>query len=188
MTIHVMRNAVVLGTLLLARTTFAQDCPSYFDRAAIFALQDATTVQQLDRRYHSRSYPDRVADIVYAKRRATLSPESPENGLLIVAAIPRNPAEFWEAYHLSDPAIAEARPELAQVFDRFIADIAQIVSRKSTPDSLMRRYVLLTVFSDGEIAETLAEANKIVLRRNRATFVRAVRQLPQNERQRFSIP
>jgi hypothetical protein len=188
MSVHDVRNAVVLGTLLLARTMFAQDCPSYFDRVAIFALQDATTVQQLDRRYRSRSYPDRVADIVYAKRRATLSPDSPENKLLIVAAIPRNPAEFWEAYHLSDPAIADARPQLAQVFEQFIAEIAEIVSRRSTPDSLMRRYVLLTVFADGEIAETLAEANKIVLRRNHATFVRAVRQLPRNERGRFSIP
>jgi hypothetical protein len=172
-----------LLTLFVTSGLRASDCPINFDVAATVAMFDARNRAQLEELYRSRSYPDRVADIVYAVRRSAITGKHVDD--LTFRAIPRNPSEFWSAYRLSDPRIASVRPRLAELFDDYLATLETAISKPSVSTELMRRYLLLTVFSDGAIAESLAEANIRVSKANPHVFRAAVQQLKPAERKRI---
>jgi hypothetical protein len=174
---------LILLLALLATQALSGECPSYFDEVVALELHDAKNIQQLEKIYRSQSYPDRVIDIVYAMKRRALAPSSSLDAIL--NATPRNPTEFWSAYHLTDPRIASRRPSLSALFEDYIHELAAAVSTPSATDESMRRYLLLTIFADGEIAEFLAEENSHVARADPKVFHRVVKGLKANERQRI---
>jgi hypothetical protein len=162
----------------------AAPCAIDFDARAILAISDASDIRILHKRYYEYKYPDRVADVVYAVRREAFLPR--DSRVAILAAVPRNPIEFWAVYHFAEhPLIASKRPELGAVFDKYLLLLAGVVSKKSTTTDQMKRYLLLTVFSDGDSAEVLADLNAQVARTNPDTFTRAIKLLRPEERRRI---
>lgn len=175
--------ALFVATLIPIAARGRDSCLVHFDVKAIIAMNDARTLRELTSLYHRYAYPDIVAAVVYAVRLRELS--SGGGTTAVIAAAPRNAIEFWAAYHAGDdPYLAAQRPELRDVFDRYLADFADVAATTSSA-SVMRRFLSQSVFSDGEEAEYLAGLNKAVARKNPKLFAQCVRDMRPDERRRI---
>jgi hypothetical protein len=155
----------------------------HFDVKGIIAIDDAKTVRDLSSAYERYAYPDPVAAIVYAVRLTELSPTHGRTA--VVNAAPRNGIEFWAAYHFGDdPSLIAQKPALRDVFDRYLTDLSNVAATTSSP-AVMRKFLIQTVFSDGDEAEYLAGLNATVSRKNPALFRRCVREMKPEERRRI---
>jgi hypothetical protein len=156
----------------------------HFDLTLIERLYEARTLVDLDAIYRTRSHPDGVVDLVYAMRHSALKPGR-ESDELLMEAIPRSPAQLWSAYGLTELAADEATEGLSNLFYDYLTELGVLVSRSDATDESMRRYLLLRVFSDGELAEFLSDETDKIAASNPTTFARVLRTLDAEQQRRI---
>lgn len=176
--------AVLVCLLFVGRAAASEDCPVPLDISTILRLYDAQDVAELERLHRSLTYSDAVVELVFAARRAVLSPGEDSDAYLL-KAIPRNAIELWSAYALTSPALNSRRDGLGQLFYDYLQTVRRVLQESEGSDEAMRKYVLLKAFADGEVAEFLADENVRLAEAAPKQFCRVVRALNVEDQKRI---
>jgi hypothetical protein len=146
---------------------------SYLDQRALTQLADSDDSAELDQIYAAMPYHDPAIDIVYRSRQLALNPgETAEKALL--ETIPQNPLHLWYFYSITYTEAYTSSPELARIVNSYFEQLARIVLKRSDG---YRDFLLLSCFSDGEVASDLSDWNDFLKRATPEEFTAAVRSL-----------
>jgi hypothetical protein len=152
-------------------------CPiDYLDMQALHALAIAGNARDLDSAFKSVIRPDGVTRLIYASRRASLTP-GPESDALLVAAIPHSKLDFDLLYTLTYPDMG-IEPMLGDIASGFWLDQvldAVVRQKRGAEDLLMLTYIGRNNMDLGEMWPGFVATLK---QRSPALFREALRRLP----------
>jgi len=161
--------------------------PTIADLVPVGVLQeitDAKTVGDLERIHGSVVAPDITVEVAYGLRLCELGRNKPGENILL-ESLPRNRVEF--VFLFSVPEACKKKglslsDRLCMIPDTYLVTVGKLLPGHR---KYYARFLTLSVFADGYVAEDLDSINRRLEQADRPAFVSALRELAPSVRERI---